>query len=150
MDGSSRQCLSALLDVIEDFREGDDPKAELVVTSYDIRKAFDTVQHYTIRASCERLNMPEAFIKYVLASLDGARSRVRCQDGLTEPFDILSSVRQGDPLAALVFIFVMDGLHHGLERHGEGYTFMDDGTTVHSFGYSDDTAAVSATWEGAC
>ena len=97
--------------------------------------------------------MPEAFIKYVLASLDGARSRVRCQDGLTEPFAILSSVRQGDPLAALVFIFVMDGLHTGLQSSPLGISTigykMAHGPTVCSLGYSDDTATMASSWDSA-
>ena len=122
MDGSSKQCITALLDTIEDYRERcpTDAALELVVTSYDIRKAFDSVQHFSIRASCERLNLPEEFIGYILSTLDRAESKVKCADGLTTSFPILSSVRQGDPLAALVFIFVMDALHVGLHQHPLG------------------------------
>ena len=155
MDGSSRQSLAALLDTIEDFQECrlENDGLELVVTSYDIRKAFDSVQHFTIQASCERLNLPEPFIRYLLGTLQGAESRVRCADGLTEPFTIMSSVRQGDPLAALVFIFVMDALHTGLRTNPlgpvtPGYT-LRHGPTVHSLGYSDDTATVADSWDGA-
>ena len=124
------------------------------MTSYDISKAFDSVQHFTIRASCERLNLPEEFIAYVLASLDGAESHVRCKDGLTSPFRIGSSVRQGDPLAALVFILVMDGLHQGLEHNplgktAAGYTMGGNGPTIHSAGYSDDTATTADSWAAA-
>ena len=119
MDGSSKQCIATLLNVIEDFQERRraDASLELIVTSYDIRKAFDSVQHFSIRSSCERLNLPERFIALLLAMLDGATSRVRCADGLTDDFPILSSVRQGDPMAALVFIFVMDALHVGLRNN---------------------------------
>ena len=83
-DGTSRQCISALIDVIEDFQSGG--AEDLIVLSYDIRKAFDSVQHFTIRASCERLNLPESFIDYVLCTLEDATSQVRCRDGLTDPF----------------------------------------------------------------
>ena len=66
----------------------------------------------------------------ILSTLDGAESKVKCADGLTTSFPILSSVRQGDPLAALVFIFVMDALHVGLHRRPlggatPGYTLQD-------------------------
>lgn len=155
MDGSSKQCITALLDTIEDYQERrpTDAALELIVTSYDIRKAFDSVQHFSIRASCERLNLPQGFITYILSTLDGAESRVKCADGLTASFPILSSVRQGDPLAALVFIFVMDALHVGLHKHPlggvtPGYT-LRNGPTMHSLGYSDDTATVADSWEGA-
>jgi hypothetical protein len=159
LDGSSRQCLSAVLDIIDDFKEERkrDPDVELILTSYDVKKAFDSVHPFTIRASCERLNLPETFIRYVLDTLRGAVSRVRCNDGLTEPFDIRSSVRQGDPIAALLFIFVMDGLHAGLQRSplglaDTGYLVSADtpeSAEVHSVGYSDDTCMVSSTWAGA-
>ena len=156
-DGSSRQSLSTLMDVLEDFYErrrrfkGRRKKApdELVLLSYDVVKAFDKVQKFSVRASCERLNLPESFITYLLSTMTNATSSVRCKDGLTKPFALYSSVRQGDPLSALVFIFVMDALHCGLQTHGGGYDLMDHGATVHSLGYSDDTAAVSATWAGA-
>jgi hypothetical protein len=158
-DGDSKQCISTLLDLIEDYsdrttREGDDLATDLVVTSYDIRKAFDSVQKFTIRASCERLNLPEQFIRFVIASLEDAVIRVKCEDGLTESFRIESSVRQGDPLAAIVFIFIMDALHQGLEVNplgeaAQGYT-MDAGPEIHSIGYSDDTAVTAASWQSAC
>jgi hypothetical protein len=155
-DGDSKQCVSALIDLMEDFQERAraDSAHELVVTSYDIRKAFDSVHKFTIRASCERLNMPPSFIDYVIACLDQAESCVRCADGLTGRFQIESSVRQGDPLAAIVFILIMDALHCGLENNplgltAKGYTMMDGGPTVHSLGYSDDTLTSSGSWESA-
>jgi len=154
-DGSSKQCIAALLDTIEDFQErrGAGELLELIVTSYDIRKAFDSVQHFSIRASCERLNLPDGFITYLLSTLTGAESRVKCADGLTDTFPILSSVRQGDPLAALIFIFVMDALHAGLQQNPleeptPGYS-LRCGPTVHSLGYSDDTVTTADSWDGA-
>ena len=105
------------------------------------------VQAFTIKASCERLNLPDAFIAYVLATLDGATSTVRCRDGHTAPIDLMSGVRQGCPLSALLFIIVMDPLHACMPAVADGYT-MTKGPTVHSLGFSDDTATVNSSWEG--
>ena len=93
------------MDVLEDFYErrrrfkGLRKKApdELVLLSYDVVKAFDKVQKFSVRASCERLNLPESFITYLLSTMTNATSSVRCKDGLTRPFALHSSVRQGTP-----------------------------------------------------
>ena len=105
------QCLQTALAVFEDCEDAD---SDLFITSYDVRKAFDSVQAYSIRAACERLNMPEPFIRYVLMTLVGARSAVYTRDGITGSFDLMSGVRQGDPLSALIFIITIDPLHAGL------------------------------------
>ena len=151
-DGSTHQCLATLLSVIEDYqdRSRSGELVDLVVTSYDVKKAFDSIQMFSIRAACEGLNLPERFIKYVLATLEDAESRVRTAAGLTAAFPLRSSVRQGDPLAALLFIFVMDAMHRRFDMLGganptPGYT-MAHGHTVRSLGYSDDTATVAGSW----
>jgi exonuclease III len=157
-DGSVDQGVNTVVDIIEDWQGRDvatrDP---LYLVSYDQRKAFDKVQKFTIRASMERLNMPEPLILFVLSSLTNAKSQVRTYDGLTKSFTLRSSVRQGDPLSALLYNIVTDALHEGLvdnplfpasAKQG-GYTFSKphplDNTPVRicSVGYADDTVIVA-------
>ena len=151
-DGSSRQCLTALTNICEDFWESNST-SNLIITSYDVRKAFDSVQRFSIAAACDRIGMPHNFREYIIETLDQATSQVRCRHGLTDDIDVMTSVRQGDPLAAIVFIIIMDGLHVGLEHNplgsqaGQQYT-MANGTTVASLGYADDTALTSETFLG--
>ena len=68
--------------------------------------------------------------------------------GLTDPFDVRTSVRQGDPLAPLLYILFLDVLHRGLDAdpggpvEGSGYTMSTgDHTRVASCGYADDLLA---------
>mgnify|MGYP000934254117 CR=1 FL=1 len=72
------------------------------------------------------------------------------RDGPTDAFPVLSSVRQGDPLAPVIFILVLDVLHRGLAKTGTGLTLapLVAGTTVHSLGYADDTGTMSDSEEG--
>jgi ribonuclease HI/exonuclease III len=157
-DGCVEQGVAVLVDVIEDWRAGKMSKDHsLFIISYDQKKAYDSVQLFTLRASLERFNTPEIFIQLVLSSLTDAHSRVRTFDGLTDRFLLKSSVRQGDPLAPLLYALVTDALHAGLENNPlfpetakeGGYTFRapgPDGSAVRvcSSGYADDTAIVAS------
>ena len=157
-DGNSKQCLHTIFDVCEDFNERfvRAHDAELILLSYDIRKAFDSVQRFSIVASCERLNLPKAFIDLLSDSLTDSSSRVRTHHGLSEEFDVLTSVRQGDPLAAIAFIILMDALHAGFKNNplapGDklcGYSVKGSVTPVYSSGYADDTLVLASSWQEA-
>ena len=156
-DGSSRQCLSTVLDMCEDFKERCKKEGiEFVITSYDVKKAFDSVQLYSVAASCKRFNLPDVFIDYTVNTLRGATSRVRTYHGLSDPIDILTSVRQGDPMAAIIFNLMMDSLHAGFRSNPlyssptRGYTLGGpDQVEIFSAGYADDTAAVAPSWNDA-
>ena len=156
-DGSADQCVDVVLDVIEDSRQHG---GDLFLSSYDQAKAYDSVQEFSIRASLERFNMPESFIQLVVSGLHNATSCVRTAGGLTKPFTIRSGVRQGDPLAPLIFMFVTDALHEGLlncpgketESSKWGYTFKDSDESeepvrICSSGYCDDAVVVATTPE---
>jgi len=159
-DGCVEQCVGALLDCIEDWKQNPAGR-EMFVVSYDQRKAYDSVQAYTIRATLERFNMPELFIRVVLSGITDAHSRVRTFHGLTDRFLLRSSVRQGDPLSPLIYTLITDAMHAGLEdnplfpetaREG-GYTFKSHAARlgrrcsvpvrVNSAGYADDAALVA-------
>jgi hypothetical protein len=152
-NGDVSQCIATLLDVFEDHlaKKARDPSSQLFCVSYDLSKAYDSVQEYSIRASLERFEFPPEIVDYVCSSLWGSQSRVRTRDGPTEAFDVLSCVRQGDPLAPLVFILVLDVLHCGLEeicsRDGHGVE-LASGPCLASMGYADDTAIVADTDKG--
>ena len=154
VDGSTRQCIAALFDVCEDHWSRKRADNDLVIVSYDVRKAFDTVQRFSILAACDRLGIPRAFTEYVIATLADAQSKVKCKHGLTDTFTLQSSVRQGDPLAAIVYIIMMDSLHDGLAcnplgTHPHSAYRMELGPTLASLGYADDTILASLSMTGA-
>ena len=163
-NGNAQQCIAAVLDVIEDFNESkrgcktpDGSARELYLVSYDQSKAYDSVQSYTVQDSLRRLSLPEGFVSYVMSSMTDRKAYVRTGHGDTDTFGVETSVRQGDPLAPILFIFVNDVLHEGLERNPlfenacDGYRFHND-TNVYnrttSAGYADDTIVISESEDG--
>lgn len=154
-DGSVRQCIATLINVFEDFKEKRklDNEKNLFFLAYDQVKAYDSVQGFTIQASLERFNLPEEFISYVLSSLEDASSVFKTFHGLTDAFPITTSVRQGDPLSPLVYIFITDALHEGLRTNPiygckTGYRFSNNSRIrISSLGYADDTCICAESWE---
>src|SRR3569833_2405877 len=84
---------------------------------YDVKAAFDSVQHPDLLRSLRRLALPDSFVELVADSLTGLTSCVRTAYGETEDFAVKRSVRQGDPLSPLLYICFMDPLHSGLESN---------------------------------
>jgi exonuclease III len=160
MDGAVDQCTNVLVDVIEDWHHKSASLGKrdrrLYVVSYDQAKAYDKVQQFTVRDSMRRFGMPAPLIDYVISAMSDATSRVRTTHGLTTRFKIKSGVRQGDPLAPILYALITDALHEGLRdnplfpnsAHSGGYTFQHagrDGEPVRicSAGYADDTVIMA-------
>jgi len=102
-----------------------------------------------------RLRMPAAFIALIEDSLTGLSSCIRTAFGFTRRFDVLRSLRQGDPLAPLLFVILMDALHEGLEcnpftgeQHGLVLKLKDGhSVSIPSLGYADDTTVLTNSLE---
>jgi hypothetical protein len=150
-NGDVSQCIHTALDVFEDFNSIKRKAGGVLhLISYDVQKAFDSVQEDSIRATLTRYRFPALAIDYICSSLVGAKSSVITAHGPTEPFQVLSSVRQGDPLAPLIYILFLDVLHRGLDCNPtgpvalSGYTMSTgDRTRVASCGYADDLLSFS-------
>jgi ribonuclease HI len=148
--GNIGQCIDALIDILEDNKQH---KRGVHIASYDQRKAYDSVQHYTIRMSLERLNMPDSFVSYTMSSITDSEAFLVTDMGVSKTFPLLTSVKQGDPLAPLIFLFVVDPLHEGLEKNPlkqgqtDGYV-MEAGQRVSSIAFADDFTVSSGTWAG--
>ena len=149
--GTTTKCIDELLDAWEWSRKG---HHELHTLFYDIKQAYDSVQKDVMLRALRRLRLPESFVHLVGDSLSGLSSCVRTPYGLTRNFDVLRSLRQGDPLAPLLFVILMDALHDGLEvnpfsgqRYGCNINILDRVIALPSLGYADDTTVLAASLE---
>jgi hypothetical protein len=148
LGGTTMKCIDELLDAWDWSRNG---FKELHTIFYDIKQAYDCVQVEVLVRAMHRLSMPASFIDLIANSLTGLSSCIRTMYGLSRSFPVRRSLRQGDPLAPLLFVILMDALHDGLEtnpfdgqKYGCTLTFLD-GEVVYlpSLGYADDTTVLA-------
>lgn len=146
---SSFCCVDICLDVWEHARQF---KRACFNVFYDIRAAYDSVRHADIIRALERIRLPSHFVDFVESSLSGLKSCVRTCYGNSRWFAVSRSVRQGDPMAPLLYIIFMDPLHCGLEQNPLFDNLMDgyavSGACVASKGFADDIWIVSSSAQG--
>jgi ribonuclease HI len=148
--GSTMACIDVLIDLIEQSKQ---QKSGFFALFYDIAKAYDAVDHSRLLLSLRRINLPESFVEFVADSLSGLQSRVRTAYGLSGPLPVSRSVRQGDPLAPLLFVIFVDSLHCGLDRNPlfgnrQDGIVVNATTRIASKGYADDTSVFSSSISG--
>ncbi|NXB27201.1 PO21 protein, partial [Rhagologus leucostigma] len=70
------------------------------------------------------------------------------KNGKTDPINICSGVKQGDPMSPFLFNLVLDPLLCKLEADGEGFHLGRFKLTAMAF--ADDLVLLSNSWEGMC
>jgi len=85
---------------------------ELHIVSIDIKKAFDSVEHWAIKMTLGEngLNLPESIVTAIMATLSNTTIQIQTEAGLTAEVPIHRGVRQGDPLSAILFDIAIDPL----------------------------------------
>jgi ribonuclease HI len=93
-------------------------KLELHMISLDIRKAFDSVEHWTIREALSEhgLGLPYHMVEAIMDTLTETSIQIRTDFGLTNRIQIGRGVRQGDPLSSTLFVLAIDPLLRALSQ----------------------------------
>ncbi|KAL5263087.1 hypothetical protein ACHWQZ_G008482 [Mnemiopsis leidyi] len=86
----------ALRRIIEECRIG---KKSAAIVFVDFSKAFDSINRDALFHILSLYGIPAPIIKAIRLLYDSAKSRVQTSDGLTEFFETLMGVLQGDTLA---------------------------------------------------
>ena len=95
----------ALRRIIEEMKFGN---KELTIVFVDFKKAFDSINREVMFEILGLYGIPDKIIKAIKALHTNTKSRVITPDGETELFDIVAGVLQGDTLAPLLFVIVLD------------------------------------------
>lgn len=107
--------------VLEGARMKNLPAAMVFI---DFKKAFDSIHRGTLMKILLSYGIPKQLVDLVQQLYSNTKAQVLTADGLTEIFDILAGVMQGDTLAPYLFIIVIDYcMTQALQKHPDsGFT----------------------------
>ena len=88
----------------------------------DFRKAYDTVDRAFLLSILQRLGVGPGFLAWVRLLLANTRSAALVNGALSNPERFNAGVRQGCPLAPLLYLFIGLALHCFLKAKGVGVT----------------------------
>ena len=109
--------------------------------SHDLEKAFDRLEHPYLFKVLEKFGFPEELVRWIKILYSGANTNILVNSQLTESIQVERSVRQGDPLAMILYILSSEPLAiriknddaiHGIKvpnmtREAKGQYYADDG-----------------------
>ena len=130
--------------LIDDEEDGSD---EAYLLFLDFEKAFDRVDHDFMFTCLEEFGIGNKFVSMVKLLYSGAQSKVRINNEDSEPFPLLSGVRQGCPISPLLFAMVVETMSNLIRDHPdiEGVLVPDVGDTnleVRLSQHADDTVLI--------
>jgi hypothetical protein len=106
----------------------------------DFRKAYDTVDREFLLRAMHQLGVGEGFIAMVRLLLTDTKARAMVNGHISTPATFLAGVRQGCPLAPLLYLFIAQALLRLLKARGLGIPLA--GRTLAALQYADDTEAM--------
>ncbi|GBG73005.1 hypothetical protein CBR_g12724 [Chara braunii] len=130
------------LEVIEGRNE------EVVVLMLDMEKAFDRVNWAFVLTTLKALNFGDAFCSWVGGLYFSSSAVVQVNGYHSEEFELSRSLRQGCPLAPLLFVLQLEVLLHDIRAHPllEGLR-LKSGKECRVKALVDDLLALSANTE---
>lgn len=118
---------------------------EIHILVTDIAKAFDSVSHHAIRAVLEENGIPARIVNYISTVYDNSATKIEVGKDVSPLIQVLSGVRQGDPLSSWIFALVMDKVIRAVPTN-IGYRL--EGEYVNELLYADDEIKVASSRAG--
>ena len=85
-------------------------KLPLTITFIDFKKAFDSINRNFMFSVLRRYGIPEVIVNAINVLYNNSKSAVMVDGNISDPFQVTTGVLQGDVLAPLLFIILIDYL----------------------------------------
>jgi exonuclease III len=115
---STFEPIRILNEIIQDANEEDN---ELWILSLDMSKAYDRVNIYMLEKAMDRIKLPLGFIRFIKELFLGRKNQVFTAKGLTDPYDVLVGIDQGEIISPLLWCIYYDPLLCHLQKKNIGY-----------------------------
>jgi hypothetical protein len=104
--------------IIQDANENE---RELWIVSLDMSKAYDRVNVFMLEKAMLRLKLPKSFVNIIKSLFLGRKNQVFTAKGLTDPYDMLVGIDQGEIISPLLWCIYYDPLLCRIQKLNMGY-----------------------------
>lgn len=108
----------------------------------DVRKAYDSVNHSSVKRALQIHKIPKILIEYVMSTYKDAETEVMGQQG-----QMCRGVKQGDPLSCILFNMVMNEALVKLNKE-IGWLLSGEEQKVSALAFADDVVLVAESEQG--
>ena len=121
----------------------------LVATFIDFRKAFDSINRRQMLKILRHYGVPESIVQAISVLYCNSKSTVIVDGMLSDLFDVITGVLQGDVLAPFIFIIIMDWVLRQSNIDDIGFTMIPRRSrrypeeTLSNLGFADDVSLLS-------
>ena len=133
--------LNSIINIIEDAKYN---KRSIHLLYIDIRKAFDSIEHWVLKDTLRYYNLQDKSIRLIMNMYEGLSACIDTPFGKTKEFNITKGVRQGDGLSPLLFILAINPILELIEESHLGYSFTkNEDLKVPILAYADDLVLIT-------
>jgi hypothetical protein len=121
-------------------------KKKLNMAWLDIRNAFGSVPHSTIRATLRHIGVPQDLISLIMNAYTGATTVIKTPNGNTSAIPIQAGVKQGCPLSPILFNLCIELILRQVKDKAsklKSGSCIHYGTPVSCLAYADDLVIVA-------
>ena len=103
-----RSCTDAIFTLRRIIEISKEFQKKLAIHFIDFKKAFDSVNREAMWKILRYYGIPEKIIRMVQAFYSNCQCRIQLKNHISDAFEILTGVKQGDVLSPFLFLLVID------------------------------------------
>src|SRR5438552_7003511 len=118
--GGTREPINILNCIMEEAREF---MKECWILSQDMSKAYDSINIQMLEKALLRIQIPNNIIQIIINLISNRTNQIITPHGLTNPYQVLGGIDQGDTLSPLLWRIYYDPLISHINKTLHGYHF---------------------------